>query len=98
MGRLDGGLYVLAYARCQPRRGANGPRAQRNENMKSPLPARIVICGSLIGMAAFFAYAGLVIAWEDAHADSVALGAMTAFFAIIPASLAACVAFAKGAE
>jgi len=66
--------------------------------MKHPLLARAVICVALIGMAAFFAYAGLVIAWEDAHADSAALGAMTAFFAIIPAGLAACAALAKGAE
>jgi hypothetical protein len=78
--------------------GPDAGRLKWNETMKHPLLARAVICISLIGMAAFFAYAGLVIAWEDAHPDSVALGAMTAFFAIIPAGLAACVAFAKGAE
>jgi hypothetical protein len=46
-------------------------------------------------MAATFAYAGVMIIWEDATVFSFGLGAMTAAFAVIPATLALCVAFSK---
>jgi hypothetical protein len=41
--------------------------------------------------AVFMVACGALIIWEGLHADSTTLGAMTALFAIIPATLAAMV-------
>ena len=64
--------------------------------MKNAIAKSAVVL-AFAGMAAIFAYAGVMIIWEDMHSASGALGLMTAAFAVIPAALSMCVAFSKEA-
>ena len=64
--------------------------------MKAALIKSAVVL-AFAAMAATFAYAGVMIIWEDAHSASGTIGLMTAAFAVIPAILALCVAFSKDA-
>jgi hypothetical protein len=54
--------------------------------------ADIALASAFALAALFMAACGALIIWEGLHADSTALGVMTMLFAIIPATLAACVA------